>query len=265
MTDEGFPCPDCDFVAKSSLGLASHSKKHKVRAPKESEAARETTPPPAGTLFEEAEAPEAEGKRPRFRLLGGKKEESTKERKPRERKPTEYAGRRSSLSELGTGIWKGLAWSAAQGGYVAAGRAFSLQADAAGPAFDRLVKGTFLDGILQPIARLGANGKDFAALGALPPSAEAYARNPNEVTASAFKAALIGALPQIAKAHKDTVKRYQRLEADLAGMAEMFGKAPGERVSLDEVAMWIVTGSTAPQPETGSDSEVVDAEFVSVA
>lgn len=145
---------------------------------------------------------------------------------------------------MGTGIAKGLAFLATNGGLPGASRALLLQSEAAGPAFDRAIKGTVVDRMLQPLAKVGGNTKDLAALAGLPITTEAYMRDPNPMTQAAFQAALVGSLPQIAAARKTAAKEQAKLESDLAELAEMFGKDPGERVTLSEVAMWLMTGST---------------------
>ena len=283
MTDTataGFPCDSCDFVAKTEPGLARHvTVKHegggRASAQRQSEepslfgdGSTETGDLYAGESAAEEAKPEPK-KAKRFWERTTKPRAERAPTPPKEKAPSVVRGR-VRLEEFGTGLWKGLAWGAAQGGYTAAARALTLQADAAGPAFDRMVKGTMLDRWIQPLARIGENGKDLAALAALPAAAEAYARNPtvtyengmvgaNPITTQAFRAALIGALPQIAKARKETVKRYQKLEADLASMAEVFGKPPGSSVSLDEVASWIIFGSTEPPAEPEPERETADS------
>lgn len=176
--------------------------------------------------------------------------------KSKESKPTP-AARRQSLSEMGTGIAKGLGVLASNAGFAGASRALLLQSEAAGPAFDRAVKGSVVDKMLQPLARVGGNTKDLGALIGLPISTEAYLRDPGPMTQAAFQAALVASLPQIAAARKTAAKEQAKLEADLADLAEMFGKDPGERVSLNEVAMWLMTGSTdgtvVPPPPSPPD------------
>jgi len=214
-------------------------------------------------LFVEETAPEPEPAprvtrlrtrgRPRKKAAGAKKAAA-----PRERKPSSTSGR-VSLRETGTGIAKALAFFAQNAGLQGASRALMLQSEAAGPAFDQAVKGTPLDRLFQPFAKVGGNAKDLGALIALPISTEAYLRNPNPMTQAGFQASLIGALPQIARARQTAAKEQARLEKDLAELAEMFGKDPGEHVSLNEVALWLMTGSTdgttptpPPEPEPPS-------------
>lgn len=177
------------------------------------------------------------------RRLHRKKVQPGEENKPKETRPAP-AGKRESLREMGTTIAKGLAFLAGNAGMPGASRALMLQSEAAGPAFDKAVKGSIIDRALQPLARVGGNTKDLAALAGLPISTEAYLRSPTPMTQAAFQAALIASLPQIAAARKTAAKEQAKLEADLADLAEMFGKDPGERVSLNEVALWLMTGST---------------------
>lgn len=183
----------------------------------------------------------------RTRPAGGEQESKP----PKETKPAP-AGRREPLRQMGTGIAKGLAFLASNAEMTGASRALMLQSEAWGPAFDQAVKGTVIDRILQPLAKTGGNTKDLAALVGLPIATEAYLRDPTPMTQGAFSAALIASLPQIAAARKTAAKEQAKLEADLAELAEMFGKDPGEHVSLNEVAMWLMTGSTdgtvAPPP-----------------
>lgn len=163
--------------------------------------------------------------------------------KSKETKPAQV-GRRESLRQMGTGLAKALAFFTSNTGMQGASRALMLQSEAAGPAFDQAVKGTVIDRVLQPLAKVGGNTKDLAALVGLPISTEAYLRDPSPMTQAAFQAALVASLPQIAAARKTAAKEQAKLEADLRELAEMFGKDPGEHVSLNEVALWLMTGST---------------------
>lgn len=213
------------------------------------------------TLYDQAAQPGADGKEsapPPPRRLHRRKEPSGPEKAPKETRPAP-SGPRESLKEIGTGIAKGLAFLASNAGLQGASRALILQSEAAGPAFDKAVKGSVVDRMLQPLARVGGNTKDLGALVALPVSTEAYLRDPSPMTQAAFQAALIASLPQIAKARKTAAKEQAKLEADLAELAEMFGKDPGEHVSLNEVAMWLMTGSTdgtvMPPPEEPASAE----------
>lgn len=182
---------------------------------------------------------------------------------PKEKKPS--PGPRQPLREIGTGIAKALAFVAGNAGMQGASRALMLQSEAAGPAFDKAVKGTVLDRMLQPLARVGGNTKDLGALVALPVTTEAFLRDPSPMTQAGFQAALIAALPQIAAARKSAAKEQAKLEADLQNLAEMFGKDPGEHVSLNEVAMWLMTGSTdgttMPPPEQPQPAAAEEPAF----
>ncbi len=192
-------------------------------------------------LFE-VPKPQEQEPQPKQRRLHRRKDPATGE-PAKERTPSTTA-RRSSLKEMGTGIAKGLGFFASNAGLNGASRALMLQSEAWGPAFDQAVRGTILDRWLQPLARVGGQSKDLAALAALPVTTEAYLRDPNPMTQAGFSAALIASLPQIAKARKTAAKEQAKLEADLADLAEMFGKDEGEKVTLNEVAMWLMTGST---------------------
>lgn len=204
--------------------------------------------------------------RPRVTRLRSRKPRDDAGDKPKEQKERKPAatGARVSLKSMGTTIAKGLAFLAENAGMHGASRALLLQSEAAGPAFDQAIRGSIFDTFLQPFAKIGGNAADLGALAALPMSTEAFIRNPNPMTQAGFQAALIGSLPQIAKARKTAAREQAKLEADLANLAEMFGKQPGENVSLNEVALWLMTGSidgiqpvaeSQPEPEPPLEPE----------
>ena len=178
----------------------------------------------------------------------------------RERRPRTGAGKRVSVADLGTLLWKGLGSLATRTGNDAAGRMFTIQAVAAGPALDKAVKGTFVDRILQPLARMNENASEFGSLVAGPVTAQAFVNNPNPLTQALFVASLEASLPVIARSLKDVKKKQERLEADLSELGPVFGKPPGETVSLEEIATWIAFGGgdppTAPPPQGAPEESV---------
>lgn len=175
---------------------------------------------------------------------------TSKERAPQARKA------RIRLDKFGTSLAAGGSWIAARTGHIPLSRVLTLESAALGPAFEDAVKGTRADKLVQPVARLMDGGSKFGALAGLPAATEMFCRNPNPMTQAAFVGALELALPLVIASMKDARKRQEKLEQDLSELAEAFGKQPGEKVTIDEVARWIfapevidATSEERPQPE----------------
>jgi len=176
--------------------------------------------------------------------------EGTAERTPAGEKAPRTTPSRVRLDKVGSWTWRGVSRAADSAGFPAAGRCLTMQADAVGPVFEKAVKGTFADKMLQPVAKFMENGTELGSFVGLPIAAEAFQRNPNAMTQIAFVEALEANLPYIAKSIKEAEKRRQKLEAELAELATTFGKNEGDPVTLQEIGNYILTGSTnPPRPE----------------
>lgn len=77
------------------------------------------------------------------------------------------APKRVPLETWAARLWKGLAYVAGAGN-TPTSRCLNMQAPVAGIVIDDMVKGTVVDKIAQPIARLGEGGKNVFALVGLP-------------------------------------------------------------------------------------------------
>jgi len=87
-------------------------------------------------------------------------------------------GKRTPVNRIMGGLW-GLAGRVLSAGPVApVGRVLQLQAPVAGAIADRIVRGTAIDRLLQPLARMSQRGDDLAALLGPPVIVAAIARNP---------------------------------------------------------------------------------------
>jgi len=229
-------CPECGKVFNPPMAaarLGQHRKKDHGVAP-------------AGKGLTEEKAPQEKGAQG-----DGKKEPTPKGRQ--------------NLSTLGEYIFEGLSWVSAKTGRMAASRMYRIHSAAFGPALEKSAKGTFLDKILQPAARLANQSPETAALVMGPITAEAFLASPSPLTQGAFVAAVSGSVPAVIRAGKTKLREQAKLEADLSAFAQSFGKAEGERVTLEEYANFILFGNiNGPQedPPPNPDDVPVEAEVV---
>lgn len=93
---------------------------------------------------------------------GGLKGKLTTLGKPRT--PAQRSGRRQSLEKVGGLVWSGLAQVMGQAGLVPAARMAAMQAPIAGLILEDSLKGTVVDKVAQPVARLVGKGGDLGAL-----------------------------------------------------------------------------------------------------
>lgn len=159
-------------------------------------------------------------------------------------------GARANLSELGETLAEFAAFAATARGLVPLGRSITLVSGAAGEALEDGVKGTFVDRLIQPLARMGDRGKEIVGVLGLPFATQAYCSTPNPVTEKTFIGALTASLPAIVKDLKKKKKAQERMEADLSEAAELFGFEPGTRISIEDVARWILV---APVDENAGE------------
>jgi hypothetical protein len=86
--------------------------------------------------------------------------------RPRKAKPKGKARPRVPVDDLIAGVWRAAAGFARP--LPATSRLLKMQAPVAGAVLEDAVKGTFVDTVLQPVARAGQTGEAFAVL-VLPP------------------------------------------------------------------------------------------------
>lgn len=99
--------------------------------------------------------------RPRLTLLGGG-------RRQRAPKPAARSRRRVSLESTAAGAWELLASAAARSGLTPTARVLGMQAPVAGVILEDALRGTVVDRVLQPLARMGDKGGSVVALLAPP-------------------------------------------------------------------------------------------------
>lgn len=89
------------------------------------------------------------------------------QRKPHTEPRDRRAHKRVPLETWAARAWKGLAYVTGAGA-TPTSRCLNMQAPVAGIIVDDMLKGTAVDMMLQPLARMGEGGKDVAALVGLP-------------------------------------------------------------------------------------------------
>lgn len=176
-------------------------------------------------------------------------------RKPREKArdtgevtPGGRAKRRASLEPIATFVW-GLGIRAMAGnGYVGTARAMTIESLIVGNLADDNLKGTIVDKALQPVARAAEQGTAFAAVIILPGAVHMIERNPAMAPAMApvIEMCIDEMLPELAKAIVRAKKKEEQRNKILSELGPMFGKAPGEPATMDDVIRWLVPG---PQEE----------------
>lgn len=259
-----FVCPVCDKAFDSQPKLTGHIRFSRDSAHTDHRAAEGLAGPPAlksAAAGEDNEATNGKaGAGDRLRgLFGGTKGDGAAKEKAPKVKKTTARGPRAKLDQFGTGAMELAAWLANRRGNYPLGRIFSLEAPAFGPALEDAAKGTVADRMLQPIARLGGRGTRLARLAALPGSAAAFMAQPSAMTQAIFVGALEAALPDIIESAELAARKQEKVERDLARFAYLFGKEPGESVTIEDVAGWIfspgpiIDANSAPAgPEPGS-------------
>jgi hypothetical protein len=202
--------------------------------------------PTTDSLFEAPVEPKPEGRR-RGRPLGSRNKpkpegdaDQPKPRPIRRRGAGSIVKRRVPLNDLISDLVEGLAMIAATKGKGPMGRVLALESGALSTQAETTLNGTVVDRVLQPVARLGTAGKEILGLLGLPLATQAFVTSPNAKTQAAFKTMLGYALPALITDIKAKKRQQDKLESDLSDLAEEFGKPPGERVTLDDVAMWIL-------------------------
>lgn len=98
---------------------------------------------------------------------------------PAEKRPTASLGKREPLTDLVTFVWGGIGMALVQShADPPVGRVMQFQAPLAGRKFDQLIAGTWLDALLQPLAKQADKIEGLGALVMFPLLVGAYERNP---------------------------------------------------------------------------------------
>ena len=123
---------------------------------------------------------------------------------------------------------------------IPVGRALTFEAPVAGEKLDQLIAGTFLDRLLQPIARAGGAAKDFGGLLALPLLVGLIERRPQlyPIMEPFLKSLVADMVVQVAQSAEiaqarveEAIKRNPKLQAEVdqtfeSFFAGMFGPPP---------------------------------------
>lgn len=78
--------------------------------------------------------------------------------------PPKVTGRRVPTDDIWQGVWAAAGMSLQHSPWYPVGRILTYQSAAAGPIIDAAIRGTVLDRIVQPVARMGERGKAAGAL-----------------------------------------------------------------------------------------------------
>lgn len=167
-----------------------------------------------------------------------KNDDSARETPPKRRKKG-LVTRLSSGSEirhttegLFTFAYGGLGTLLVQSGKdVPVGRVLQIQAPIAGPQIDRLIMGSWIDKLLQPIVKIQGTAEGLGALVMLPLLVGAYERNPQLAAVPVFeqimRASIKSTLTELAPTLKEQQKERQKEAKALADLhdlgEEMFG------------------------------------------
>lgn len=90
------------------------------------------------------------------------------QRKPRTPRQVKVIRGRASTEKLWKNGWRGLSQAAGVAGFVPLARVLELQAPVAGALLDKEVRGTALDRVLQPFARMAEKADTLGAIVGLP-------------------------------------------------------------------------------------------------
>lgn len=159
------------------------------------------------------------------------------------------ARRRVSLETLGGLAWAGAARLAAFAGetYLPVVKMMSFQGPVAGAVAEDLAKGTIIDRIAQPVARLAESGGAAGALLGAPALTALVCRRPalypqvRPMLMQCMKEWVIVAGPKI----REMRKREEKFAEEMASFSEEFG------VSVDELLDEVFHGLIPDPPEPG--------------
>lgn len=155
--------------------------------------------------------------------------------------------KREPTAELLTMIWSGAGWGVTRLGDAPVGRALQFQATGAGPILERVTQDTFIDALLQPIARNREAWEDLFALFALPTIVAMIERSPE--AAVTFEPMLRQLVLVNAAAIVPVMKRQQADEAKRAQAIEELGIG-----GVDEI-LAALFAPVAPTAAPGSAEE----------
>lgn len=136
-------------------------------------------------------------------------------------------GARQSTETLFSGLWSIGAELLASSGMTPTARVIALQAPVAGAVLDREVRGTAVDKLAQPLARLTNKGSNIATLVALPLLVQVVTMRPELYPK--LKPAMVSAMikwyrvagPELARKAKEMEKATEELGFDPAEMVDM--------------------------------------------
>lgn len=289
------PCPHCEFVAKSGFGLTAHVRmrhpdeyvpgpkareNHKARATDEPggegfadvTASGQSEDPPPSRSVDDGPAPHRKQTTirdifKRRNRRGETAEPSTTGEKPPRRAGWGKAKRgRSPVGPLFETVYGSLGTRLEMHGgpNVAVGRTLTLQAPIMANKADEMVKGTVVDRVIQPAAKLFDAGEDAFGIAGWPALVWAWQQFPYARTAlkPALEAAVLVNLEELAPALKKAKERRAKLAATITELAPELGipshDADGQPVDivaavLGNIFAGVETGVAGDGgPETGA-------------
>lgn len=174
---------------------------------------------------------------------------ATPERKPERPKP-----RRVDASDMLGRAWGWVGEKVEAYVMLPTGRAMQLEADIAGVVLADTIRDTPLDRPVQWAARKEQGARQSGAVLAFPVLVHMGAVNPAALPKLEpfIVDALIAMGPAAAKAAKRRERKAKDLNDALQGWAEVFGKAPGEPVTRDDLMGFLYPPLEPPPPPDGT-------------
>lgn len=209
---------------------------------------------PSGWAPDEPEISERTGKpKRRYNMMGKRAHQAksvtdsvmpplpvTGEKRPSVGRPRK-TGRKDTGGFFG-GIWNGVGLILTNTGIDApVGRVLQFESGMAGVALDKMIDGTMLDRLIQPMLGKKSDGQLLLALVGLPLIVGAMERNQEtaDQLAPLARMAMIAMLPNMVTAMKDAKKAEDKLAADLALLAPTLGIPEGTPITVDDILAYL--------------------------
>jgi hypothetical protein len=215
----------------------------------------ETPPAPPDPGRSRSGAPRSDETRP----APGKRKRFWQPKDPPAGGKPKPAPKRLPLETWAGRLWKGLAYVAGAGN-TPTSRCLNMQAPVAGIILDDMIKGTAIDRLAQPLARMGEGGKNVAALVGLPLLVAATERQPQlypytrPLMAEAATEWVLIAGPAMRKAKQRAeavAKELAEFEFDPESVAGMFDRPaenPAIVAMLDAIFLPMFGVQREPEP-----------------
>lgn len=157
-------------------------------------------------------------------------EEPKEPKEPVERRPIPLFGR-TSAADLLAFVWTGIGTGLIQSGAdIPVGRVMQFQAPFAGSQLDKLIAGTWIDNLIQPLVRQAGKAEGMGAVIAMPLLVAAYERNPllEPVVAPILRQVVEYTLVDMAPVLQEKSKKTRRAAKAVSDLSEVFELQAGE-------------------------------------